>query len=216
LKLSIPHSAVCLLLAFASLTSVSCGCVWYVVPDLKRPTTPDFELQTGRSILQDDPVVTVVCRVTPAILGDHPGIQNEVAGQVSELLFEHDVSVTTPAYVQSWIEEHPDYGDVSEIGRHFEADYVIEIEIADFSLYEENSDELLRGRTEAYVSVVDMLPDGTGDVIYESEIDFAFPLRFHSETPCSQFELEFLTALSKTISWLFVPRDSGAQFHWAR
>jgi hypothetical protein len=55
-------------------------------------------------------------------------------------------------------------------------------------------------------------------VIYETEIDFAFPTRVArstSDIAYPQFKMEYLTALSDKISWLFVPRETGAQIHWA-
>ncbi len=179
---------------------------------------PDFENQTGQSMLEDDPIIAVVCWAPLKIQYDHPNIQNDIARYVSNTLVMHEIRTTSPTFIQAWMDQNPDWDEVAEIGRVFEADYVIEIEVAGFSLYEENSVELLRGRTEAYVTVVEMLPDGTGDRIYETEVDFAFPTKFPrsaGDNPYSQFKMEYLTALSEKIAWLFVPRETGAMMHWA-
>ena len=52
---------------------------------------------------------------------------------------------------------------------------VIEIELADFELYEENSTELYRGRTEAYINVYEIDESGHGERLYSKELDFMFP-----------------------------------------
>ncbi len=208
-----------LTLTGTSLTGLLSGCVQYVAfPVTSYAIKPDFEEQTGRSVLEDDPVVTVVCRTSSRIQADHPNIHTDVMRYVSNSMAMNNISMTEPSVIQSWIDQHPDYDEVSEIGQFFEADYVIEIHIEGFGLYEENSVELLRGRTEAYVTVYEMLDDGSGDRIYETEIDFAFPTRFPrstSDTPYSQFKMEYLTALSDKITWLFVPRETGSRNHCA-
>lgn len=210
------------LAALALLLPLSSGCSQFVLLGLLLGgpplIEPDFEKQTGQSMLEDDPIVAVVCWAPLHIQYDHPNIQNDLARYVSTTLFGHGIRMTEPTVIQSWMDEHPNWDEVSEIGRVFQADYVIEIEIAGFSLYEENSVELLRGRSEAYVTVVEMLQDGSGDRIYETEIDFVFPTEFPRSTadnPYMQFKMEYLTALSEKIGWLFVPRETGALIHWA-
>ncbi len=203
---------------------VLCGCPQSMVPVLIGnqfenfpPPEPDFEKKTGQSLLEDDPIVTIVCWAPLSVQGEHPGIHNELARELCSQFHSNQVRVTNPDLIEDWSNEHPQR-DFAEIGCAFEADYVIDIEVAGFSLYEENSDELLRGRTEAYVTVVEMLPDGTGKCIYETEIDFAFPTKFPrsaGDNPYSQFKMEYLTALSEKIAWLFVPRETGAMMHWA-
>jgi hypothetical protein len=211
------------LLALASLMlPLGSGCSQFVLLGLifggKPMVQPDFNEQTGISLTEDSPIVAVVCDAPLKIQYDHPNIHNDVARYVSTAMASNEILMTDPSVIQSWIDQHPDYDEVSEIGRFFQADYVIEIHIEGFSLYEENSVELLRGRTEAYLTVYEMLDDGSGDRIYETEIDFAFPTRFPrstGDTPYSQFKMEYLTALSDKITWLFVPRETGAQIHWA-
>ncbi len=76
-----------------------------------------------------------------------------------------------PDYIRAWIESHPKWELAEEIGREFKADYVIEIEISDFSLFEGTSTTLYRGKTEADVSVTEMT-EGSGERIFSKELDF--------------------------------------------
>jgi hypothetical protein len=208
------------LLAAASLAGAISGCVELLPYHLETPVPvkPDFERETGRSLMKGDPIAAVICSISPGIDAEHADIQTQLQTLLCDALAEHGILMTTPTVIQRWIEQHSGDDDPSEIGRFFECDYVIEIEIAEFGLFEENSVEFLRGHTEAYVSVHEMLPDGSGDCIYETEIDFAFPTRVPqstSDTSYSQFKREYLAALSDKLSWLFVPRETGAQIHWA-
>src|SRR5262245_3215404 len=69
------------------------------------------------------------------------------------------VRLVSAREVDQFKDDHPSWKtmDLVRIGRHFEADYVIELEIQSLSLYEQGSaNQLFRGRAEIKVRVVDV------------------------------------------------------------
>ncbi len=115
---------------------------------------PEFETETGLSMEGGEKKVAVVCYAPKNLLIEFPKIDDEVASQVAYRLGENKIAIIRPEYIRAWVDEHPDWELAEEIGKEFKADYVVQIELAAFSLYEGDSTTLYRGRTEAYVKVM--------------------------------------------------------------
>jgi len=84
-----------------------------------------------------------------------------LAKQINEMSKENSEKVTVipPRKVEVYKNQHPDWAslDPEQIGRYFEADYVINVEIDRLSLYEPQTHEtLLRGRGQFLVKLVDV------------------------------------------------------------
>lgn len=178
---------------------------------------PDFDKETGESIKGKDKTVAVVCFAPRELLAEFPGIDKELAAHVSYQLAEHKIAIVKPDYVRAWVESHPKWELAEEIGREFKADYVIEIEIATFSLFEGTSTTLYRGRTEADISVTKM-EEGSGDRIFSKELDFHYPIRVprhSSEQSLVAFKRDYISRLSEKIGWMFYESYNGDMIPWA-
>jgi len=165
---------------------------------------PDFDKETGESLKGKDKTVAVVCFAPRELLAEFPAIDKEIAAQVSYQLAEHKIAIVKPDYVRAWVSAHPKWELAEEIGREFKADYVIEIEISAFSLFEGTSTTLYRGRTEADVSVTKM-GEGSGDEIFSKELDFHYPIRVprhSSEQSLVAFKRDYISRLSEKIGWI--------------
>jgi hypothetical protein len=94
---------------------------------------------------------------------------------------------------------------------------VIEIELSSFDLYEPNSTNLYRGRTEAYVNVFAMDESGQGERVYSKDLNVVFPVEVPRpvEVPLTTFKAEYLSRLSEKIGFLFYERESGALIPWS-
>ncbi|MEZ6144558.1 MAG: hypothetical protein R3B91_03795 [Planctomycetaceae bacterium] len=179
---------------------------------------PDFDAQTGLSLDGKDTTVAVVCYVPTELEFESPKIDVEVASALAYRLAEHRINVIGPDYVRAWIDEHPDWERPEEIGEALNATYVIDIELTDFSLYEENTHSLYRGRAEVYVKVIEMLEDGTGEEVYATELNSVFPQlvpRSTQENSLLEFKREYLSRLSEELGWLFYERYNGDKIPWA-
>lgn len=178
---------------------------------------PDFDKQTGKGLDDPNTTVAVVCYAPTDLKLDYPKIDSEIAASVSVLLFQNRIKVVHPDLVRAWIDEHPEWDHAEEIGEAMRATHVIEIELNSFDLYEPNSTNLYRGRTEAYVNVFEMDDAGHGERIYSKELNVVFPTEVPRpvEVPLTTFKVEYLSRLSEKIGFLFYERFSGDLIPWA-
>jgi len=178
---------------------------------------PDFDKQTGKGL--DDPKVTVavVCYAPTDMQLDYPKIDAEIAASVAVRLFQNRIKVINPDIVRAWLDQHPDWEHAEEVGEAMQATHVIEIELSSFDLYEPNSTNLYRGRTETYVNVFEMDETGHGERIYSKELNVVFPTEVPRpvEVPLTTFKVEYLSRLSEKIGFLFYERFSGDLIPWA-
>lgn len=198
------------------------GCAQFVLISylLSGPPTiePDFDAATGKSMSAPGKVVAVVCYAPKELQWKFPQIDDQVARAVAGRLGQNHIKVIHPDYVKAWIDEHPKWEKAEEIGAYFKTNYVIEIELASYSLHEGTSTTLFRGRTEAYVHVVEIDESGFGERIFTKELDFSFPTkvpRTSYDQPLTSFEKEYLSRLSERIGFLFYERFSGDMISWA-
>jgi len=200
------------------------GCAQFVILSylIHGPPTiePDFDTETGKSMSKPDVTVAVVCFAPKELQWKFPQIDDQLATAVSYRLGQNHITMIHPDYVKAWTDANPDWEKASEIGKAFNATYVIEVELASFSLHEGTSTTLYRGSTEAYVHVVEMDPsgDGEGERIFTKELDFTFPTKvprqsFDQSLPA--FQKEYLSRLSERIGFLFYERFSGDMIPWA-
>ncbi len=198
------------------------GCSHFVLLSylIHGPPTiePDFDTETGKSMSAVGKSVAVVCFAPTELQWKFPQIDEQVATAISYRMGQNHIKVIHPDYINAWIDEHPDWEKPEEIGKKFEADYVIEIELAAFSLHEGTSTTLFRGTTEAYVHVIEMDEHGHGERIYTKELDFTFPTkipRSSYDQNLSEFQREYLSRLSERIGYLFYERFHGDMIGWA-
>lgn len=180
---------------------------------------PDFDAMTGKSMTDKDVDVTVVAFAPTNTKWDFPKIDHELSRYVAYQLASHNIKVTKPDQVQAWLDEHDDdWEKPEELGRHFGTKYVIYIDLSRFSLYEENSHTLYRGRSESYLSVYEMDETGYGEKIYSKEVISKFPIRSPrstSDQDLISFKREYLARLSQEIGWLFFEHYNGDDIQYA-
>lgn len=173
---------------------------------------PDFDALTGKSMSEKDIKVAVVTYAPTNLKWDFPEIDKEVGKYVAYRLVENHIKVINPDKIQEWLDKHPEWDKPEEIGRDFGCDYVIYIDMSLFSLYEENSTTLYRGRSESYISVFEMDEEGYGEKIYSKEVISKYPIRAPrstSEMSLGVFKREYLGRLSKEMGWLFYEHYNG-------
>ena len=160
---------------------------------------PDFDAQTQKSMTGKDVTVAIVCYAPLELQYNFDGIHNDLAKYTTFQLHSHGVKVVNP----------------EENGEAFDVTYVIHIELHKYSLYEENSSDLYRGRAEGMVTVYEMDEAGEGEKLYSKEITSFYPLRAPratSETTFSKFKKEYLGRLSDEIGRLFYEYYNGDDF----
>jgi hypothetical protein len=197
------------------------GCAQFVLLGLllggPPSIEPDFDAETGLSMKKKDCKVVVVCYAPTELKWNFPAIDQEVAAQVSYQLYEHGIrGCIEPDYVRAWVDQHPDWEMASEIGKAFDAHYVIEIELESFSLYEGTSTSLYRGKTVGFVHVTDMTQDG--ERIFSKDLDFAYPTRVPRsayDQSLISFKRDYLSRLAEKVGMMFYEHYSGDMIGWA-
>ncbi len=172
---------------------------------------PDFDRQTGKSMTDKDVTVAVICYAPKELQIDFDEVDFEIAKYVSHHLNAKKIRVITPERVRDWLDKHPDWDTPEDLGADFNVNYVIYIDVNDYSLYEKSSIDLYRGRAEAVVSVWEMDGD-IGEKIYTREINSQYPLavpRPVREVSYSKFKQQYLTRLSEEIGRLFYEHYNG-------
>lgn len=167
---------------------------------------PEFDKQTKESMTDKDVTVAVVCFAPTEVRYSFENIDHELAKYVSFRLAEHKITVVPPDHVHAWLDENKDWDKPEEIGAAFKSTYVIYVDLNEFSLFEEGSATLYRGRSEAVISAWKMEEDGTAEKIFSMEKISKFPQQqpvSTSEETYSNFKSRYLSRLSDEIGRFF-------------
>jgi len=204
----------CALLA-ASATGL-CGCNYVVLlgyliggpPSIE----PDFDAMTGNSLSDKEVIAAVVCYAPKEVLYDYSRVDRDIAKYVSYQMTAKKIKIINPDLVQKWLDENSEWDEPSEIGEAVGATHVVYIDITKYTLYEENSHELYRGRSEVDVTVYEVDEDGEGEPVYSTEILSRYPLaaaRDASEISRPGFQAQYHQRLSFEIGRLFYEHYNG-------
>jgi hypothetical protein len=167
---------------------------------------PEFDKQTKESMTDKDVTVAVVCFAPTEVRYSFENIDHELAKYVTFRLKENKITVISPDHIRAWLEENKEWDKPEEIGAAFNATYVIYIDLNEFSLYEEGSASLYRGRSEAVVSAWKMDEDGTAEKIFNMEKVSKFPQQqpvSTAEESYQNFKARYLSRLSDEIGRFF-------------
>jgi hypothetical protein len=200
--------ALAVALGLSCLTLPGCSYVLFLGYLIGGPPSiePNFDRETSESMTDKDVTVAVVCYAPKDVKYSFEDIDHELAKYVSFRLHEHKVSVISPDRVKAWLDENKNWDKPSEIGAAFDTTYVIYIDLNEFSLYEDGSATLYRGRSEAIVSVWKMDESDDAEKIFLEEVRSRFPLhqpKSASDETYSSFKGRYLSRLSEEIGRLF-------------
>lgn len=168
---------------------------------------PPFDSETKECMTDKDVTVAVICFAPKDVKYGFEKIDEELAKYVTFRLHEHKIKVINPDQVKAWLDANKDWDKPEEIGAAFKTTYVIYIDLNEFTLYEEGSATLYRGRSEAIVSVWKMDEDHEeAEKIFSKEKISKFPLHrpeSSTETTYSNFKARYLSRLSDEIGRFF-------------
>jgi len=171
---------------------------------------PNFDAITNKSMTGYKVTVAVVCDAPMELKFEHSKIDKELAKYVSRKMAGKKIKVIDSDRVYAWLDKHPHRDRPTEIGEAFNTTYVVYIDLKKYTLFEESSPNLRRGRAEALVSVYDMTENG--ERIYSKDVVSKYPLRAPqatSDVKYSTFRRLYLTRLSEDIGRLFYEWYNG-------
>ncbi len=118
------------------------------------------------------------------------------------------VVMVANSLVEKYKDDHPNWKEIgaAEIGKYFHADYVVEVEVNQISLYEPGSaNTLFRGRCDISLNVVDVLKHD--EPKYHEEYSTEFPkvrgAMDASNGSAAQFKQKFLSVVARELSYRF-------------
>ena len=165
-------------LLFMGLAPLVCGCN-YLVPfavlaNPKQKIAPEYDKLHGKRTV-------VMIWADPATLFDYPYVQVELATYVSDKLSAElkDTDIVDPVRVADF-RERSLHGslDPERVGREFEADTVIYIELLQFQIRDPDAPDFVRAQIEASVSVYDLKADPDEPRIFRLEsVEVRYPER---------------------------------------
>ncbi len=132
---------------------------------------------------------------------------------VAHRLNANKIKVIDPDLVHDWLAKNDKWTKTPEIGKQFKVDYVVHLDVKDFTLFEANSPNLYRGRADIIVNVVKMNEDKRdGNVIYTQAVKSFFPARApvdSKQMSFDEFKKHYLSELSDEIGKLFYSNETG-------
>jgi hypothetical protein len=138
-------------------------------------------------------------------------------GQHLEQRFKENkdkVKIVAPTLVRSYQSKQTGYVSPEEIGKHFQADYVVALELDGLSLFEKGSrGQLYRGNAEIQVKVVDVTkPVGEGEK-YDKSMRWDYQRHVDAnEMSLGQFRARFVERVAKDLSQLFAAHPPRERF----
>jgi hypothetical protein len=164
-------------------------------------TEPEFEGLKGK-------MTAVVCRPLVELQYSSSDAATLLAREVGSRMVQRGkkIRVVNAQKVEEWTDEH-DWDKFAEVGKALKADYVVGIELEEFSLYQGQT--LFQGRATVHVTVHDVNDDGKA--VYEKRLDrIVYPPNSGVSTTDkteAQFRREFTAFVAERIGRCFYPFD---------
>ncbi|MBN1853861.1 MAG: hypothetical protein JW829_14100 [Pirellulales bacterium] len=157
--------------------------------------------------------VVVVCRPPSVDEFRYPGASRNIARRVSQLLRENvrGIDMVDPREVDNWADES-DWSEFKELGQAVEADFLVHIELDDFSLLKGRT--LYQGDAQVTITVYDM--QDHEKIVWERQVGQVLYPR-HSGIPAQdksvhKFQQEFEDIVATIIAVHFYKHDPHATF----
>ncbi|MFN0054576.1 MAG: hypothetical protein ACKV0T_20565 [Planctomycetales bacterium] len=174
---------------------------------------PDFNKQTSEKLDGKNKTVLVMCYAPTELRWDNDAVDYELSKFVAHRLNANSIKVMDPDRVHAWLDKNKDWSKISEVGAEFQVDYIVHIDLKEYSLFEEHTHELYRGRSDAVVSVIKMNEDKKdGDSIYSKELKSRFPKTMGVSVyqySYADFKQLYLATLADEVGMLFYPYAAG-------
>lgn len=197
-------------LIFCSLACTTAGCSLFVMGGqmlLGRPKIPaSFDEFTKKSMLDKGVKAVVICEAPMGSDHEAAALDQELQAEVSRRLKQHDIQVIDSHKVATWMDDNGgDWGGPKELFDQFDdADYLIFVDVNDFSYLEKNSPGLYRGRSQIEVVVYENSEFDSR--IYSNTIDAVYPQQYPEMADRiseQAFRKRFVDNLSQKIARLF-------------
>lgn len=188
-----------------------------LVGEPKQPA--QFRSMTGVDLTKGKHKLVIICSTPASVESDLSSLNIDLIDGITRRMKIHGVKVIDPDDVAKWIDDNGGViTDPSEMAQSFDADYIAWIEIFGFSLREENSPKLLRGRATGYIRVYQVEKVGTEKMAL-SAFNTEFNSTFPQHKPVSvtgrsavTFQKEFIDRICDELAEKFYDHRPGTGF----
>ncbi len=185
-----------------------------------EPLRPaQFRAMTGTDLTKGEQKIVVICSTPTSVDADLSSLNIDLIDGITRRMKVHGIDVIDPDEVAKWIDDNGGVvADPSEMARAFEADYVAWIDVYGFSLREENSPKLLRGRASGFLRVY-QIQEVSGDRTALTAFNTEFKSTFPQHQPISEtgrsaltFQKEFVDRICDELAEKFYDHRPGTGF----
>jgi hypothetical protein len=189
--------------------------------DPKAPCRFNFYDRAAAAKKKKDITVVVFANQSPSVSLASSGADQGVAAALIRKLAEmfavnkERVNIVPLAEVEKFKRTHDDWKvmPLSEIGKYFHADYIVEIEVTQMSLYEPKTRDIFRGHCRIGIKIVDAIKDG--EPFDKQEYSTEYPgngqvVPMDMETDVEKFKARFFARIALDITGLFTPVPAGS------
>lgn len=153
MKRNLSVGVICMLLG------ATIGCNWLVpfvfIGEHKKTVAAEFSKLNGKRAM-------VLVWAEPATLFDYPYVRRELATYISDKIEAgvEDCQLIDPARVEDYLQRSLNADiDPAKTGKHFDAEYVIYIELLTFQIRDPSTPDLVQGRIKASITAYDLTVD---------------------------------------------------------
>jgi hypothetical protein len=183
-------------------------------PELHRLAAADDKKEVRVAIL----AYSNKLEMRPELIGAERDLAQQFAVKLQDgcKTNSENVVIVNPRKIEEFKSAHPGWSeaDLSDIGRHFKADYVIYLEINRLSLFNKaDMNSQYKGHADISVSLVNVTKPDESPVTREFVCSYpsdAKAIAVDSDNPISQFRETFFAHIAKKLSWYFtehLPRE---------
>lgn len=178
-----------------------------------------FRQATHTDLAKLNRKVLVLCSASDTIHSAYPSVDQDIQEGVIHRLKTHGIQkIVSPDAVAGWIDDHGGRCDnLQELTEHFHAEYVIHIEVGQFTCLEENSPNLLRGHSEGHVRAYHLDDGAPGKKLLEI-MNSDFTSTYPAGSPISvdkksktNFEREYIERICLQLAQIFYDHTSAEE-----
>ena len=136
-----------------------------------------FRAATGTDLTKGEKSLLIACSAPHGILSKYPSIQIDIVDRIIRILDTRNIKVVSSDDVATWFDDHGEWGDFSELADEFDADYVLHIEVESFVCSVPDSPNLLQGKADGKVTVLEAEGEDTKTMVqaFERTFDIMYP-----------------------------------------
>ncbi len=189
---------------------------YFLTPDPRTP--PDFKLSSDK---KETKVVLWSSRgldVKPELFGADDDLLVGMS-KIMKKRYEEDkekVQIVPPYQVKNYVNRELKAVTAYDVGEHFHADYVVNIEVNSMSLYRQGSfNQLFLGKAEIYLSVTDLSQPREAGLAFEQHYTLEYPKS--GEIPVDGaspglFRAQFLNRVATDLARYFTSSETKQDF----